>query len=112
MMGSALEYLPTRKSALVSKRIRRNWDLYLLILPVLVYFLIFNYLPMLWAQVAFKNFYAVKGIWGSPWVGWAHFERFFRSYQFWRLIRNTLGISLMQLLFGFPVPILLALMLN
>ncbi len=106
------EYGMERRRSEVQRRIRRNWDLYLLMLPVLAYFVIFNYWPMLWVQIAFKNFYAVKGIWGSPWVGWAHFERFFRSYQFWRLIRNTLGISLMQLVLGFPIPILLALMLN
>jgi len=94
------------------RQVRRNWDLYLLMLPVLAYFIIFNYWPMLGIQIAFKKFYAVKGIWGSPLVGLANFQRFFSSYYFWRLIRNTLGISLMQLVIGFPVPILLALMLN
>ncbi|TVY12065.1 sugar ABC transporter permease [Paenibacillus cremeus] len=63
-------------------------------------------------QIAFKNFVATKGIWGSPWVGFDHFERFFNSYFFWRLLKNTLGISLYQLAVGFPVPILLALMMN
>ncbi|WNQ14142.1 ABC transporter permease subunit [Paenibacillus aurantius] len=99
-------------SSVIVKRLRRNWDLYLLILPVLVFFVIFEYVPMYGVQIAFKNFIATKGIWGSPWVGFRHFERFFESYYFWRLITNTLGIGLYQLVVGFPVPILLALMIN
>jgi putative aldouronate transport system permease protein len=90
----------------------RNWELYAIISPVLAYFIIFEYIPMYGVQIAFKNFVATKGIWGSPWVGFRHFERFFDSYYFWRLIKNTLGISLFQLAVGFPVPILLALMVN
>jgi putative aldouronate transport system permease protein len=103
-----------RKGALVSlgKRMRRNWQLYLLISPVLVFFLVFEYVPMYGVQIAFKNFIATKGIWGSPWVGFRHFERFFESYYFWRLMKNTLGIGIYQLVVGFPIPILLALMLN
>ncbi|MFB7813943.1 ABC transporter permease [Paenibacillus chitinolyticus] len=100
------------KRSAVFKRVRRNWDLYLLILPVLVFFLVFEYFPMYGVQIAFKNFIATKGIWGSPWVGFKHFERFFESYYFWRLLTNTLGIGLYQLVVGFPVPIILALMIN
>ncbi|GIP33324.1 sugar ABC transporter permease [Paenibacillus sp. J2TS4] len=94
------------------KSIRQYWDLYLLITPVLLYFIIFHYLPIYGVQIAFKDFIGTKGIWGSPWVGFKHFERFFDSYFFWRLIKNTLGISLYELLVGFPIPILLALMIN
>ncbi|MFD0675849.1 MULTISPECIES: ABC transporter permease [unclassified Paenibacillus] len=94
------------------KSIRRNWDLYVLILPVIAYFVIFHYLPMYGVQIAFKDFMAVKGIGGSPWVGLKHFERFFNSYYAWRLIRNTLGISLYQLAVSFPIPIILALLIN
>ncbi|WP_282940661.1 ABC transporter permease subunit [Paenibacillus sp. RC67] len=94
------------------KRIRRNADLYLLFLPVLIFFIVFEYVPMYGVQIAFKDFIATKGIWGSPWVGFKHFERFFSSFYFWRIIKNTLGIGLYQLLVGFPVPILLALMIN
>ncbi|WP_231506177.1 ABC transporter permease [Paenibacillus sp. UNC451MF] len=94
------------------KRIRRNADLYLLFLPVLVFFIVFEYVPMYGVQIAFKDFIATKGIWGSPWVGFKHFERFFSSFYFWRIMKNTLGIGLYQLLVGFPVPILLALMIN
>lgn len=96
----------------VNKGIRRNWDLYLLISPVIAYFIIFYYLPLYGVQIAFKDFSAVKGIWDSPWVGLKHFNRFFDSYYFWRLIKNTLGIGLYQLAVGFPVPIILALMIN
>lgn len=92
--------------------IRKNWDLYLLIAPVLIYFIVFHYYPMYGVQIAFKDFIATKGIWGSPWVGFEHFQRFFDSYFFWRLIKNTLGIGLYELVVGFPIPILLALMLN
>ncbi|GAB2537724.1 putative aldouronate transport system permease protein [Gracilibacillus alcaliphilus] len=104
--GSALK----RESRL--KSIRKNWDLYLLILPVILYFLIFKYYPMYGAQIAFKNFLAVEGITGSPWVGFEHFIRFFDSFYFWRLIRNTLLIGLYELALGFPIPIILALMIN
>ncbi|GIP41210.1 sugar ABC transporter permease [Paenibacillus sp. J31TS4] len=94
------------------RSLRKNWDLYLLITPVIAYFLIFEYFPMYGVQIAFKNFIAAKGIWGSQWTGIDHFKRFFESYYFWRLIKNTLGISLYQLLIGFPIPLLLALLIN
>nr|WP_245600177.1 ABC transporter permease subunit [Paenibacillus harenae] len=80
--------------------------------PVLAYFVIFEYVPLYGLQIAFKNFVASKGIWGSSWAGFVHFERFFDSYHFWRLIRNTLGIGLYELAVGFPLPILLALMIH
>jgi putative aldouronate transport system permease protein len=94
------------------KKVFSNYELYLFILPALLYFLVFHYLPMYGVQIAFKDFNPVKGIWGSPWVGFEHFTRFFQSFHFWTLIRNTLGISLYSLAVGFPIPILLALMLN
>ncbi|MEC0242102.1 ABC transporter permease subunit [Paenibacillus dokdonensis] len=94
------------------KWLRSNWELYALILPVVAYFIIFHYIPMYGVQIAFKDFIATKGILGSPWVGLKHFERFYHSYYFWRLIKNTLGIGVFQLVVGFPVPILLALMIN
>lgn len=94
------------------KLIKKNWDLYLLIAPVTVYFIIFKYLPMYGVQIAFKNFIPKRGIWDSPWVGLKHFLRFFNSFNFEQLITNTLGISLYSLIVGFPIPILLALMMN
>ena len=94
------------------KSLRRNWDLYLLILPILVFFFVFSYMPMYGIVIAFKDYIAAKGIWVSPWVGFAHFQRFFESIYFERTIKNTLGISLYSLIVGFPMPILLALMIN
>lgn len=93
-------------------RLIRDYQLYVLALPAIVYLFIFNYLPMYGVTIAFKKFNAVKGIWGSPWVGFEHFIRFFHSYQFWTLIENTIFISLYQLIVGFPIPIVLALLLN
>lgn len=103
---------PKTRTRTILRPYLRNWELYLLISPVLAYFIIFEYIPMYGVQIAFKNFVATKGIWGSSWVGMRHFERFFDSYFFWRLITNTLGVSLYQLVVGFPVPIILALMIN
>jgi putative aldouronate transport system permease protein len=88
-----------------------NWQLYLFMVPAVLYFLIIHYVPMYGVQIAFKNFIANQGILGSPWVGLDHFERFFKSYYFWRLLKNTLLINLYQLLL-FPLPIIFALMLN
>ncbi|WP_083689903.1 sugar ABC transporter permease [Paenibacillus sp. FSL H7-0331] len=94
------------------KKIIRNYDLYLLLLPTLAYFIIFHYVPMYGLQIAFKNFNPVKGILGSSWVGFDNFERFFESYQLGTIIRNTLGISIYELFVAFPAPIILALMIN
>ncbi len=95
-----------------SRSFRRHWQLYLLIIPPVLYFIIFKYLPMANAVLAFKNYNVVKGIWGSPWVGTQYFEMFFRNPAFATLIKNTLYISFYQLIVGFPIPILLALALN
>ena len=91
---------------------QKNWELYLLLVPVILYFLIFHYYPLYGLQIAFKDFIATKGISGSPWVGFKHFERFFDSYYFGRLIKNTIGIGVFTLLVSFPVPIIIALLLN
>lgn len=94
------------------KDLKRNWILYLMVLPVLLYFILFHYWPMYGIQLAFKDYNVKKGIWGSAWVGFQHFQRFFSSYNFRNLVANTLGISLYSLLAGFPIPIFFALMLN
>lgn len=94
------------------KQVMSNWELYLLILPPLLYFLVFRYWPMYGVQIAFKDFVASKGIWGSSWVGLEHFERFFRAYNFWPIIRNTVFLSLFNLLVSFPMPIIIAILLN
>jgi putative aldouronate transport system permease protein len=110
--NSAIDSPANVKRGLRFKKIFSNYQLYLFLLPALIYFIVFHYLPMYGILIAFKDFVATKGIMGSPWVGFKHFERFFDSYQFWRLIKNTLGLSVVQLIVGFPLPIFLALMLN
>lgn len=80
-------------------------------MPALIYFLVFHYYPMYGLQIAFKNYRAVDGIWGSDWVGFLNFERFFNSFYFWTIIKNTLLINLYQLLL-FPVSIIVALSIN
>ena len=90
----------------------RHWQLYLLLLPTLAFFIIFHYAPMLGVQIAFRNYKANAGIWGSQWVGLKNFNRFFRSYSSSLVITNTLKLSIYQLIVSFPLPIFLALMLN
>ena len=107
---AALGQKPRRKNTLCM--MRRNWVLYLLLLPALIYVIIFNYVPMYGIQIAFRNFTFADGITGSKWVGLKWFRFFFSSAKCWPLIRNTLIISFYSLLAGFPVPILLALMLH
>lgn len=94
------------------KDLARNKYVYFMLVPVVAYYVIFLYVPMYGLQIAFKNFSPVKGIWGSEWVGFKHFVTFYESYYFWRLVRNTLLLSFYELLFGFPAPIILALLLN
>ncbi|MBM6387420.1 MULTISPECIES: ABC transporter permease [Paenibacillus] len=94
------------------QKVWRNWQLYLFIAPAFLYFLIFHYGPMYGIQIAFKNYNPVRGVFGSPWVGFDHFIRFFESYYFWDLMWNTLAISLYELAVGFPIPIILALAFN
>ena len=91
---------------------RVNWQLHLLLALPLIYLIVFKYLPMAGAQIAFRDFFTRSGIWGSPWVGLANFERFFESPQFWTVVRNTFGLSVYQIAASFPVPIILALALN
>lgn len=93
-------------------KIKQNYELYLFILPVVLVYAIFKYYPMYGVQIAFKNFRASKGIWGSDWVGFEHFIRFFDAYNFWPIMENTILLSVYSLIFGFPIPILVALMLN
>ena len=96
----------------IVKDFKRYKYVYLMALPVVIWYLLFCYWPLLGNVIAFKDFKPMKGIWGSPWVGLKHFESFFSSYYFWRLLRNTLLISLYGILFSFPAPIILALLIN
>ncbi|MEF3302349.1 ABC transporter permease [Paenibacillus sp. GYB003] len=92
--------------------LKLNKYVYLMLIPVVAYYIVFYYVPMYGLQIAFKDFSPGLGLWDSPWVGFQHFESFFNSYYFWRLLRNTLLLSFYELLFGFPAPIILALLLN
>lgn len=97
---------PLRKSLI------KYWDLYLLVLPVLAWLIIFKYRPMYGSIIAFQNYSPSRGVMGSPWVGLAHFERFFRAHNFKSILWNTVSLSLYQLVVSFPIPIILALVLN
>ncbi|WP_310943917.1 ABC transporter permease [Paenibacillus doosanensis] len=110
--GIQAEVSVAAKSGAPFKKIRKVWRLYVLIALPLIYIIIFKYIPMYGAQIAFKNFIVTKGIWGSEWVGLKHFIRFFNSYEFWRLMNNTIVLSVYSLVAGFPFPIILALSLN
>lgn len=91
---------------------KRNYFLYLFLLPALLYILVFSYWPMYGIQIAFKDYLPYEGIGGSPWVGFKHFAKFFQSITFWDLLGNTLSISIYALLASFPLPIILAFMIN
>ncbi len=93
-------------------RIRRNWGLYLLMVPAIVIFICFTYLPMYGVVIAFKDFRPALGIMGSKWAGFKYFERYFSSYMFSNTIINTLVISLYTIAVTFPLPIVIALMCN
>jgi putative aldouronate transport system permease protein len=92
--------------------IKKNYFLYLLIAPAVILTIVFKYVPMYGAIIAFKDFSTIKGIWGSEWVGFKHFEEFLTSPNFETIFMSTLKLSLYGLLLGFPIPIILALMLN
>jgi putative aldouronate transport system permease protein len=94
------------------KDVAKNKYLYVMLLPVIAFFVIFQYIPMYGALIAFKDYSPRLGIMGSPWAGFEHFETFFGGMYFWRVLKNTLLISLYDLIFGFPAPLLLALLLN
>ncbi len=91
---------------------RINKYVYFMLLPVVAYYLIFHYGPMYGVQIAFKDYSPSLGFWGSPWIRFQHFTSFFDSFYFWRILRNTLLLSLYELIFAFPSAIVLALLLN
>lgn len=102
----------TRQRSQLWKRICSHYQLYLMLLPCVIFFIIFSYIPMGGLVLAFKEYQFNKGIFGSPWIGLTYFEMFFQDPQSWRLIRNTLVISGMKVFLAMPFPILLALMFN
>ena len=103
----------TARSAVgLGLRMRRNWQLYAMLALPLIWLAIFAYWPMYGVIIAFKDYNVVSGIWGSPWAGMKYFHRFVESYQFWRLIKNTVYLHVYELVATFPLPIILALCLN
>ena len=94
------------------KSFTKYWQLYLLLIPVIAYYVIFKYKPMLGVQIAFRDYKLRRGMWGSEWVGFKHFQRFFSSYWSGVVIRNTLIIGFLSLIFCFPFSICLALIFN
>ncbi|MDR1230658.1 MAG: ABC transporter permease subunit [Spirochaetaceae bacterium] len=101
-----------RPGALLRGAGRKDWQLWVLLLPALVYFFVFCYLPMYGIQIAFRDYKAVFGITGSKWVGLKNFSDFFHAYYFGRLLSNTLLLNIFGLICGFPIPIILAILLN
>ena len=97
---------------ILKRDMRHNWTLYLMILPVIAFYIIFCYKPMYGAIIAFKDYSPADGFMGSPWVGLKHFKDFFMSPDFGRILSNTIIISLSNLIFGFPAPIIMALLVN
>jgi putative aldouronate transport system permease protein len=113
-VASAFEVYPPliRKKSGFARQVMLYRGLLLLLVPSIVWFLIFQYYPMYGVIIAFKKYRILDGMLGSPWVGLANFQRLFRSPQFLQVLRNTLLISFYKLVFGFPMPIILALLLN
>lgn len=94
------------------KDLKKYRYIYIMAIPVMVYYILFCYWPMYGAQIAFKDFSPGTGIWGSPWIGFKNFLDFFKGLYFFRVIRNTILINAFGLLFGFPASIILALLIN
>jgi len=96
----------------LKKRMLSCWDLYLLLLPGIILTLIYKYIPMYGIQIAFRDYSAALGFGGSPWVGLKWFEKFFNNYKSLQLIKNTVLLSLYSILWSFPIPIVLSLLIN
>ena len=94
------------------RSLQRHWTMYLLMVVPLIWFVVFKYIPMSNAVLAFKDYNVTKGIWGSPWIGWQNFELFFRNPVFWTLVKNTFVLSVYTVAASFPLAIILALALN
>lgn len=94
------------------KRMMKQWDIQLMVIPALLFIFIFSYIPMYGVLMAFQEYNLFKGFFDSPWVGFKHFKMFFDAPEFWTVMRNTLVISSLKFFIGFPAPIILALMLN
>ena len=99
-----------RKATL--KLMRQNYQLYIFLIPAIVFIVLFMYTPLYGLQIAFKNYRGGEGIWGSAWVGFKWFNQFFSTPRCWEIVKNTLTISVYSLVAGFPLPICLAIILN
>lgn len=96
----------------VTLTLRKYREIYIMLIPVVLFYIVFHYAPMYGLIIAFKNYRPALGILGSTWVGLKHFKDFFGSFYFWRLLKNTLSINIFGLIFGFPAPIIFAILLN
>lgn len=103
--------IKTRTSTQLTYIIKHRW-LYVMLLPGLIYYIVFKYIPIWGVLIAFQNYQPFLGFFGSKWVGLQHFERFFAIPDFWMLLRNTLILGFYNIVFFFPMPIIVALMLN
>lgn len=110
--GSTSIAITKGKKRSLKKTILANWQLYAMLLIPIVLTIIYKYIPMYGIQIAFRDFKASSGMWGSEWVGFKWFERFFSSPNCIRMIKNTVLLSLYSLLWSFPIPIILALLIN
>ena len=110
-MDAHAKQIPIRRRGSIRRRLANDWQLYVLILPAIAYLFIFHIMPMYGVQIGFKDFRTSKGIWDSPWVGLKHFRRFVTYPNFWKLVRNTIVLSLYSLA-TFPLPVMLALLIN
>lgn len=110
--GRAGRKTSRRRPGRLRRSIWRHWQLYLLVIPPLLYFALFKYVPMANAVIAFKDYNVIEGIWGSAWAGFEHFERLFSNPAFGTIVSNTFLLSLYALIASLPIPIILALALN
>ncbi len=112
LASEALHHTERSRMVRVGDHLKREWQLYVLLLPTIIWLLVFLYKPMYGLQIAFKDYSVFRGVANSPWIGLEHFHTLFGNDQFLRALKNTVLISIYSLMFGFPVPIILALMFN
>jgi putative aldouronate transport system permease protein len=94
------------------RQIKNDWQLYLFLIIPVVYIILFAYVPMLGIQIAFRRYSARMGVWGSPWVGMENIKKFLESYQFIRVVLNTITLSVLSIIVSFPIPVIFALLMN
>jgi len=107
-----VKQIGVKQSGNWGKHLKRYWMLYAMLIPGIAYFFVFKYMPMYGVTVAFRDYNGLIAVKDAPWVGWANFERLFKARAFKRALGNTITISLLKLVFGFPTPIILALLID